>query len=187
MSAAQLAKIDAMAQTRPKSIVNIADIAMQPRPPQMLPKGAAAEKYEALSGLVSRQMGAAKLGFNITAIPPGKRAYPFHNHQFNEEMFFILEGDGTIRMGSETYAIGKGDLIACPPGGKGTAHQIINTGATEMKFLAVSTAISPDLCDYPDTGKFGLMAEMAPEDGKPRVLAFVGREGQGGADYWEGE
>jgi hypothetical protein len=31
------------------------------------------------------------------------------------------------------------------------------------------------------------MAEKAPEDGKPRVLAFVGREGQGGVDYWEGE
>lgn len=125
--------------------------------------------------------------FNITAIPPGKRAYPFHNHQINEEMFFILEGAGSIRMGSETYAISKGDLIACPPGGKGTAHQIINTGSVELKFLAVSTEISPDLCDYPDTGKFALMAEMAPEDGKPRTLTFVGREGQGGVDYWEGE
>ena len=187
MRAAQLSKSDAMPQTRPRSIVNIADIELLPRPPQFLPKGAAAERYEALSGLVSRQMGATKLGFNITAIPPGKRAFPFHNHQSNEEMFFILEGAGSIRMGSETYAIGKGDLIACPPGGKGTAHQIINTGAVELKFLAVSTKLSPDLCDYPDTGKFAIMAEMAPEDGKPRVLAFVGREGQGGVDYWEGE
>ena len=187
MRAAQLSKSDAMPQTRPRSIVNIADIELLPRPPQFLPKGAAAERYEALSGLVSRQMGATKLGFNITAIPPGKRAFPFHNHQSNEEMFFILEGAGSIRMGSETYAIGKGDLIACPPGGKGTAHQIINTGAVELKFLAVSTKLSPDLCDYPDTGKFAIMADMAPEDGKPRVLAFVGREGQGGVDYWEGE
>lgn len=31
------------------------------------------------------------------------------------------------------------------------------------------------------------MAEMAPEGGKPRVLAFAGREGQGGVDYWEGD
>ena len=187
MRAAQLAKSDARAQARPKSIVNIADIEMRPRPPQYLPKGVAAERDDMRSGPVSREMGATKLGFNITAIPPGKRAYPFHNHQINEEMFFILEGDGAIRMGSETYAIGKGDLIACPPGGKATAHQIINTGSVELKFLAVSTEISPDLCDYPDTGKFALMAEMAPEDGKPRMLAFIGREGQGGVDYWEGE
>ena len=128
-----------MPQTRPKSIVNVVDIALLPRPPQYLPKGAAAARYEARSGLVSGQMGAQKLGFNITAIPPGKRALPFHNHQANEEMFFILEGEGKIRMGSETWPIGKGDLIACPPGGKGKAHQIINTGAAELKFLAVST------------------------------------------------
>ena len=60
-------------------------------------------------------------------------------------MFFILEGEGKIRMGPETWPIGKGDLIACPPGGKGTAHQIINTGAAELKFLAVSTKLSPEL------------------------------------------
>ena len=46
-----------MPQTRPKSIVNIADIALLPRPPQYLPKGAAAARYEARSGLVSDQMG----------------------------------------------------------------------------------------------------------------------------------
>ena len=31
------------------------------------------------------------------------------------------------------------------------------------------------------------MVEMAPDDGRPRVLAFVGREGEDGVDYWEGE
>ena len=147
----------------------------------------AKEQYQAKLGDIGRRLGAQKLGYNVTVIPPHKTGFPTHAHRANEEMFFILEGDGTIRMGQETYAIGKGDLIACPPGGKGTAHQIINTGSVELKFLAVSTEISPDLCDYPDTGKFALMAEMAPEDGKPRMLAFIGREGQGGVDYWEGE
>ena len=42
-------------------------------------------------------------------------------------------------------------------------------------------------CRFTDTGKFAIMAETAPEDGKPRVLSLVGREGQGGVDYWEGE
>ena len=62
------------------------------------------------SGLVSRQMGATKLGFNITVIPPGKRAYPFHNHQINEEMFFILEGAGSIRMGRKPMQSAKAIL-----------------------------------------------------------------------------
>ena len=35
-------------------------------------------------------------------------------------MFFIIEGAGAIRMGSETHAIGKGDLIACQTWIEGT-------------------------------------------------------------------
>ena len=44
-------------------------------------------------------------------------------------MFFILEGEGKIRMGPETWPIGKGDLIACPPGGKGEGRTRSSTRA----------------------------------------------------------
>ncbi|MBW8733004.1 MAG: cupin domain-containing protein [Asticcacaulis sp.] len=172
---------------RPKNIVNIHDLELQPRPPQFAPTGPAADRYEARAALVSRQMGAKKLGFNVTAVPPGKRAFPLHNHQTTEEMFFILEGEGQLRLGKETYPVRAGDLVSCPPGGRDTAHQFINTGAVELKFLAISTREQIDLCDYPDTGKFAVLAEMAPEDGKPRMLSFVGREGQGNVGYWDGE
>ena len=52
-----------------------------------------------------------------------------------------------------------GDIIACPPGGPETAHQILNTGNEELRYLAVSTKPSPEICDYPDSGKFGVLAE----------------------------
>ena len=55
-----------------------------------------------------------------------------------------------------------GDIIACPPGGPETAHQLINTGEGELKYLAVSTKLSPELCEYPDSGKFGVMADLVP-------------------------
>lgn len=172
---------------RPKNIVNIYELDLQPRPPQFAPTGPAAERYEARSALVSRAMGAQKLGFNVTAIPAGKRAFPLHNHQTVEEMFVILEGQGEMRLGRDTFPIRAGDLVSCPPGGKDTAHQFVNTGTTDLKFLAVSTREPFDVCDYPDTGKFALLGEMAPEDGKPRMLSFVGREGEGGVGYWDGE
>jgi uncharacterized cupin superfamily protein len=169
----------------PKSIINIDDVELQPRPPQQAPTGAAAEKYDARAGFISPQLGARKLGYNVTAIAPGKRAFPFHNHQVNEEMFLILEGEGEIRIGPDTFPVRRGDIVACPPGGKETAHQFVNTGTTELKFLAVSTKLSPDICDYPDAGTFGVLADMAPENGKPRHFAFVGRESDSG-NYWEG-
>ncbi|HEV8110827.1 MAG TPA: cupin domain-containing protein, partial [Burkholderiales bacterium] len=39
-------------------------------------------------------------------------------------MFYVVEGSGEVRIGSETFPIRAGDIIACPPGGQDTAHQI---------------------------------------------------------------
>ena len=170
-----------------KPILNIADIELQPRPQAFAATGAAAGRYDARMGVVAQRLGAQKLGYNITAVPPGKRAFTFHNHRVNEEMFFILEGVGEVRIGDAIFPIRPGDVIACPPGGKETAHQIINTGNVELRYLAVSTKLSPEVAEYPDSGKFGILAEYAPgADDKPRMFRFVGRENQN-VDYWEGE
>jgi len=67
------------------------------------------------------------------------------------------------------------------------AHQIINTGTEELRYLAVSTKLSPEFVEYPNSGKFGVLAERpANADGKPQRFMFVGREGQS-LNYWEGE
>ncbi len=170
-----------------KPIINIADVELEPRPAAFAPTGAATERFDARMGFIGPRVGAQKLGYNITAVPPGKRAFPFHNHQVNEEMFFILQGTGEARIGAQTYPVREGDVIACPAGGKEAAHQITNTGTEELRYLAVSTKLSPEICEYPDSGKFGVLAEfVAGADGKPQRFVFVGRE-NGSLDYWEGE
>ena len=170
-----------------KPILNIADVELQPRPAAFAAKGAAAERFDARMGFIGARIGAQKLGYNITAVPPGKRAFPFHNHRVNEEMFLILEGSGEVRIGSDTYPIRKGDIVACPPGGRETAHQIVNTGSEELRYLAVSTKMSPEIAEYPDSGKFGVLAEFPGDPGaKPQQFRFVGRAGEQ-VDYWDGE
>lgn len=170
-----------------KPIINISDVKLLPRPEALEASGAAAEKFNAKMGMISPAVGAQKLGYNITAVPPGKRAFPFHNHRVNEEMFFILDGTGEVRIGKEIHQIRKGDIISCPPGGKETAHQIINTGTQELKYLAVSTKMTPEICDYPDSNKFGILAEYpADKDGKPGRFVFVGKE-ELNVNYWDGE
>ncbi len=170
-----------------KPIVNIDEITLQPSPPAFAPTGPAAERYQARMGMIAPRIGARLLGYNITAVPPGKRAFPFHNHRVNEEMFFILEGAGEMRIGPDTFPVRAGDFIACPPGGKDKAHQIVNTGSTEMRYLAVSTKISPEIAEYPDSDKFGVLASFGPDAaGNQQQFRFVGREGQQ-VPYWEGE
>ena len=105
-----------------KHIINLTEVELQPRPPQFAPTGRAAERYEARVGMIAPKIGAKQLGYNLTALPPGKRAYPFHSHRVQEEMFFVIEGAGEVRLGAETFPIRAGDIIACPTGGPETAH-----------------------------------------------------------------
>lgn len=170
-----------------KPVLNISDVELQPMPPTHAATGPAAERFAARIGMIGPQVGAQKLGYNLTAIPPGKRAFPLHNHRVNEEMFFVLEGSGEVRIGTATYPIRTGDIIACPPGGRETAHQIRNTGAVELKYLAISTTVSPELCEFPDSNKFGVLAEFPPgPDGQPQGFRFIGRE-ENAVEYWDGE
>jgi uncharacterized cupin superfamily protein len=127
------------------------------------------------------KIGAQKLGYNLTEIAPGKAAFPKHSHRVNEEMFFILEGTGELRLGDATHPVRAGDVIACPPGGPETAHQLVNTGGDELRFLAVSTMAFPEICEYPDSGKLNAITGMGPDD-----FRHIARHGEG-LDYWDGE
>jgi len=160
-------------------ILNIADLEFRP--------WGHGDRFEARIGAIGQRLGAQKLGYNVTEVPPGKRAFPFHCHRVNEEMFFVLDGEGEVRIGEGRHPIRKGDVIACPPGGAEAAHQIVNTSATApLRYLAVSTRLSPDIAEYPDSGKFGMLAEFPPgPDGKPGGMRFVGRLGDS-LDYWDG-
>ena len=112
-------------------------------------KGPFAEQYAG----VSDKIGAEKLSYSVTILQPGKKVCPFHNHRVNEEMFLILQGIGTLRFGNEEHPLKVHDIIACPPGGRDVAHQIVNTSDTELRYLCLSTCEEADICEYPDSNK----------------------------------
>jgi uncharacterized cupin superfamily protein len=131
---------------------------------------------------ISDHIGARKLGYNVVILQPGFKACPFHNHHINEEMFLVLEGSGTLRFGSATFAIGKDDIIACPPGGKSVAHQIINSSDQPLKYLALSTNEPYEICEYPDSNK---VLSMVGDQAQPR-FSHISRLTDG-VDYFEDE
>ena len=79
-------------QPRTKPVINLDEVVIDERPAFFQPPGSAAEKFGSRSGMVGARIGARLLGYNITAVEPGKRAFPLHNHHANEEMFYILQG-----------------------------------------------------------------------------------------------
>ena len=64
-------------------------------------------------------------------LPPGASTTP-HYHPRAEEIYYILEGQGQMRIGREASSVGRGDAIAIPPG---EIHQIMNTGRETLLFL----------------------------------------------------
>lgn len=138
-------------------------------------------KFEARFGLIGPLIGAKQLGYNLTVVKPGKRAFPYHLHHKMEEMFFIIEGQGRLRFNGEEYAVKKGDVIACPTGPEG-AHQLINTGKSDLKYLAVSNSGGPEVAEYPDSGKVGITCGSWKE---PDLRLIVKKDA--GVDYFDGE
>jgi mannose-6-phosphate isomerase-like protein (cupin superfamily) len=64
-------------------------------------------------------------------LPVGAATTP-HFHPLTEEIYYILAGVGSMRVGDEVRDVGPGDAIAIPPG---AYHQLSNTGAETLRFL----------------------------------------------------
>lgn len=169
-----------MASEPQRPVINLSDV-----PLFELRKG---ETFEAKLGRIAPLIGLTGLGCMLTIVPPGKCAFPFHVHHVTHEMFFILEGTGEYRFGTKTYAVKPGDVLAAPAGGPDEAHQIINTGNGDLRYLAFSTngGPQPEIVEYPDSNKFAVFSG-AP-DGSPMKASFmfIGRK-DSAVDYWDGE
>lgn len=137
--------------------------------------------YDSMSARLGTGTAARKLGASVDTVAPGKRSCPYHFHYAQEEMFVVLAGEGTLRVAGEMLPIRAGDVIFIPPGPE-YPHQIINTSDAPLSYLSISTRDTPEVCEYPDSGKYQAMVSA---DGR-RVFGAVQR-GENSVDYWDGE
>lgn len=108
-----------------------------------------------------------KLYCDIYEILPGKINWPNHFHTSNEEVFYILEGEGEVTTKGETFRIRPGDLIRFPVGEEGT-HQLKNISDTKiLRYLDFGTINLPDVVFMPDENKVELF-----EKGKDRMWNY---------------
>ena len=137
--------------------------------------------YDAQGSRLARGTAAQKLGASFDILAPGKRGCPYHLHHAQEEMFVILEGSGTLRVAGEMLPVKSGDVIFIPPGPE-YPHQIINTSNAPMKYLSISTMEAPEICEYPDSGKY--LAEGSLKSNAP--FEVIDRRAES-LDYWDAE
>jgi len=90
---------------------------------------------------LAKGTAARKLGASIDILAPGKRGCPYHLHHAQEEMFIILEGNGTLRVAAKCFRCGRATSSFIT--GTRVSHQIINTSAAPLKYLSISTMRHP--------------------------------------------
>ena len=141
--------------------------------------------YKSADVSFGKLLGLRNLGISYNEVPAGKSGCPFHNHHVEDELFVILEGEGTYRFGDQRLSFKAGDVLGAPAGGRETAHQIINTGSGTLRYLGVSTNSPSEVCEYPDSDKILVSSRPAgAEAGKVRHMV---RTVEHNLDYWDGE
>ena len=102
-----------------KTVINIDDVPLVDR--------GNGKQFAVKWGRVGPLVGLNGLGCAVHIVPPGKKAFPFHRHHVQDELFFIVSGEGEYRFGEKIVPVRRGDIVAAPAGTQ--AHQLINTGS----------------------------------------------------------
>ncbi len=161
-----------------KNVIHLSEVSRdEMKVPEGLPFGGLRQR-------IGIAVGARKLGYSFFTVPPGKAAFPFHLHNTNEEMIFIVEGEGILRLEKDEIAVSSGTFIACPPG-PDYPHQLINTSTGDLRYLVVSTMEYPDISEYPDSNKIGAYAGPAKGGTETAFRALYRKDGN--VSYYDGE
>ena len=74
---------------------------------------------------------AKNFAMGVVTLEPNGGQVPWHNQE-QEEVYFVLEGDGEMCLGTQRQALKTGQAVYIPPG---VFHQLSNVGSTPLKML----------------------------------------------------
>jgi uncharacterized cupin superfamily protein len=117
-------------------------------------------------------LGSTRAGVGHLTVAPGALSSPPHCHAAEEEIFFVLDGAGTLLLGDDEHPVGVGSVVARPPG-TGVAHAF-RAGDGPLTLLAFGTREPNDITYFPRSGKVALRGIKA--------RFFISQ-----VEYWDGE
>ncbi len=98
--------------------------------------------------------GSVRAGLNHVALQAGQTGAPPHCHALEEELFFVLDGSGTLTLGGDEHPLRCGDVVARPPS-TGIAHAL-RAGDRGLTYLVYGTREPGDSVYYPRSGQVRL-------------------------------
>ena len=128
--------------------------------------------FESIWRELGRSAGSLRTGLNHVEVAAGNLASPLHCHSAEEEIFVVLDGEGTLLLGDERISLRPGHVVGRPPGTR-VAHAL-EAGDGGLTFLAYGTREPNDIAYYPRSGKLNF-----------RGVGVITRIEK--LDYWDGE
>ena len=127
---------------------------------------------------VGARLGSELLGGSLYELEPDDRLWPYHLHHANEEWLVVVRGRPLLRTPEGERQLEEGDVVVFPRGKDG-AHQVSNPTNSAIRVLMLSSTLSPEIVEYPDSGKISAVDAK----GERIFRARVGPD----LDYWDGE
>ena len=124
------------------------------------------------------------LGMSVYELPPGQTQCPYHFHHGNEEMILVLRGRPTLRRPDDEEELEPGDVVHFPKGAAG-AHQVVNRTDETARYIVADTKVSPELVEYPDSGKLAAMARTESQRGGGPIWTVHRLDDE--VDFFDGE
>ena len=150
----------------------VGDVSPRPRNIVHLSEATRIDVRASIDRDLGRSAGSERTGLCHVEVAPGKQGAPHHCHSAEEEIFVILEGGGTLRLGDKEAPIRAGHVLGRPPGTR-VAHSF-RAGDEGMTYLAYGTREANDIAYYPDSDKVNF-----------RGIGLITRLER--LDYWDGE
>lgn len=129
-----------------------------------------------------RQLGAA-LSAAVWELDPGATQSPYHFHHGGEELLIVLRGTPTLRSPEGERELREGEVVHFPRGPEG-AHQLSNRSDAVARYVIAAALPTPEIIEYPDSGKIASMARTETSTGGP---LFTLNRLADGVDYFDGE
>jgi uncharacterized cupin superfamily protein len=136
------------------------------------------EGWRSKDAWIGARLEAELIGGSLYELESGNKLWPYHTHHANEEWLIVVRGRPTLRTHEGEQELREGDVV-CFRRGKDGFHQVLNRTDSPIRVLMLSTLITPDIVEYPDSGKIGSRSVA----GERILLARPGPD----LDYWEGE
>ena len=104
------------------------------------------------------------LGLSVYELLPGQTQCPYHFHHGNEELMLVLRGSPTLRTPDGERQLEAGEVVHFPTGPTG-AHQVTNRSDEPVRYVVADAHVSPEIVEYPDSGKIASMSRGASQQG----------------------